>query len=94
MADPHSKSPESETTTVPVCLRRSRDVVMMVLERDDGLSRTMLTTSDIWRSATVRSYDRPVPNVSVLFLFSNFWSQLPFMVHLSLKRITILHDYS
>jgi hypothetical protein len=28
----HSKSPESETTTVPVCLRRSRDVVMMVVK--------------------------------------------------------------
>jgi hypothetical protein len=28
--DLHSKSPESETTTVPVCLRWSREVVMVV----------------------------------------------------------------
>jgi len=27
----HSKSPESETTTVPVCLSWSREVVMMVV---------------------------------------------------------------
>lgn len=27
--DSHSKSPESETTTVPVCLRASREVVMV-----------------------------------------------------------------
>lgn len=29
---PHSKSPESETTTVPVCLRASREVVMVAVQ--------------------------------------------------------------
>ena len=29
----HSKSPESETTTVPVCLRKSSEVVMVVCRR-------------------------------------------------------------
>lgn len=31
IVDLHSKSPESETTTVPVCLRRSREVDMVVV---------------------------------------------------------------
>ena len=30
----HSKSPLSETTTVPVCLRRSRELDMMVADKE------------------------------------------------------------
>ena len=32
--DSHSKSPLSETTTVPVCLRRSRELDMMVADKE------------------------------------------------------------
>ena len=32
--DLHSKSPLSETTTVPVCLRRSRELDMMVADKE------------------------------------------------------------
>ena len=32
----HSKSPESETTTVPVCFKWSREVVMVVVDGGEG----------------------------------------------------------
>jgi hypothetical protein len=35
--DSHSKSPLSETTTVPVCLRRSRELDMMVVDKEAEL---------------------------------------------------------
>lgn len=37
MENSHSKSPESETTTVPVCLRRSRELDMVVEGEEEGV---------------------------------------------------------
>ena len=47
----HAKSPESDTTTVPVCLSQSSEVVMMVVER---------TVTYHHRDCQAADSDRPV----------------------------------
>lgn len=42
----HSKSPESETTMVPVCLSWSREVVMMMVKKKERQLLVLLSVDD------------------------------------------------